>query len=66
MYEYRKAVSNMSLADEGNESVSLRSFLPLTFSSALLLLSPAYAQPSPREMQGLRSGSESDKHHIQP
>ena len=60
----------MSLADEGNESVSPRSFLPPTFSSAFLLLSPTYAQSSPRDMQVLKrewvSGSESDKHNIQP
>ena len=53
-----------TLADEGNECVSLlslpRSFLPVAFSSAFLLLSPTYAQSFPRDMQGLKSGSESN------
>ena len=43
-----------------------RTFLPLTFPSAFLLLSPTYAQSSPRDMQGPKSGSVSSKHHIPP
>ena len=34
-----------------------RTFLPLTFPSAFLLLSPTYAQSSPRDMQGLKAGA---------